>query len=217
MIRACRPIGSELYDAIKHLPPLIRLLSLEKSERVYKALRPGVMPGVATRSYGIRIDNPGEEKFRAPWHQDYTTHLRSMDGLVFLSSLVPITPEAGPVCFCRGSHRDGLRRVRYGDPKNPDKRQSYGLLLDKEEDIVRSYPQDLPLAGPGDAVLIDYLTIHSSSPNRSNRPRWSIQLRLFNYLDEGAIRNRWHGVFPEGEYLPVVDTLKKRHPDLLVE
>src|SRR5690606_8599651 len=69
LARANRAWGAEVYDAIKQIPAFMRLVSDVRNDEVFRALRPGSEPGLAAGGYGIRIDSPGEDKFRAPWHQ----------------------------------------------------------------------------------------------------------------------------------------------------
>jgi hypothetical protein len=81
-----RKIGGEIYDAVKQIPAFMRLVGVSKNEAVYEQLRgEGTFSGVAAAGYGIRIDNPHEEKFRSLWHYEYRDQLRSMDGVVFWS------------------------------------------------------------------------------------------------------------------------------------
>jgi hypothetical protein len=97
LIARNRAWGGEVYDAVKQIPAFGRLVSSPKNERLFRVLRPHSVPGLAAGGYGIRIDNPREERFRAPWHQEYPAQLRSLDGIVFWTPLVPIDTELGPV------------------------------------------------------------------------------------------------------------------------
>lgn len=67
--------GGEVYDAVKQIPAFMRLVSNAANDEVFSVLRPGSVPGLAAGGYGIRIDNPGEEKFRAQWHQEFSSQL----------------------------------------------------------------------------------------------------------------------------------------------
>lgn len=80
-----RKIGGEVYDAVKQIPAFLRLVCSERHDRLFAQLRGTDMPGVAAAGYGIRIDHPFEEQFRADWHQDYMSQFRSLDGIVFWS------------------------------------------------------------------------------------------------------------------------------------
>jgi hypothetical protein len=206
-----RRYGAEIYDAVKHVPAFVRLASHPHHDAIMAQLRGTDLPGITTTGYGIRIDHPGEERFRADWHQEYPAQLRSLDGLVFWSPLVEITEPMGPVRFCVGSHRDGLVRVRTQDPEHPEKTGAYGLILEDRDARVARYPQIAPLTAPGDLVVVDFLTLHASGHNTSRRSRWSMQIRYFNYLDPTGIRISWRGSYGAG-----VD-FTKIHPDLVVD
>ena len=109
-----RRIGGEIYDAVKQLPAFVRLVAARKNEELLLQVRGAALAGIAGSGYGIRIDNPNEENFRAPWHQEYPAQLRSLDGLVLWSPLVPITSEIGVLyrfaqrrCHPRADSRSG--------------------------------------------------------------------------------------------------------------
>jgi len=144
---------------------------------------------------------PGGGSRPTYWHQDYPNQLRSEDGLVFWSPLRVVTPALGPVEFCVGSHHDGPRRVRMFDPRHPEKTGSYAMIIDGEEKIVAGYPREAPLSEPGDLVIIDFLTIHGSSPNHAEVPRWTMQMRYFNFADPVGIDLGWCGSFAAGKQL----------------
>lgn len=204
-----RRIGAEIYDAVKQIPAFIRLLASEKHERLVAQLRHTQLPGIAAAGYGIRIDNPFEERFRAPWHQDYPAQLRSLDGIVLWSPLVPVTEELGPVQICQGSHKDGLVRLHTHDMDHPDKTGAYALRLENEEKRLARYARVAPLSAPGDLILLDYLLLHASGYNRSARARWSMQMRYFNFDHPSGSQLAWRGSFAAGVRLEDI------HPELI--
>lgn len=206
-----RALGARVYDAVKQIPAFIRLVASTKHEAVVRQVRATDQPAIVAGGYGIRIDNPQEEKFRAGWHQDYPAQIRSLDGLVFWSPLVAMTPELGPVEFCVGSHRDGLAPVQEMDEANPDKTGAYGLTLVDEEARVANYKKTAPLTEPGDLVLVDFLTLHRSGKNVSDRSRWSLQLRWFNFVEPTGRKLGWPGAYAAGKDLRAV------HPELVVD
>ena len=190
-----RRIGGEVYDAVKQIPAFMRLVADERHAGIFSQLRRTDLPGLAGGGYGIRIDNPFEEKFRADWHQEYPAQLRSLDGLVFWSPLITVTEALGPVRFCLGSHRDGLVPVHTKDPDNPEKLGAYALTLQDKEARVARYEQIAPLTKPTDLLVSDFLTLHASGYNRGERSRWSMQFRYFNFLDPVGVRIGWSGSF----------------------
>ena len=209
LIARNRSYGAEVYDAVKQLPSFLRLVAHPRHAAALRQLRGTDLPGVAAGGYGIRIDNPGEQRFHADWHQEYPAQLRSPDGITFWSPLAAVAAEMGPVIFCVGSHRQGMRRIHTHDPANPEKTGAYSLVLADREAIVASYPHEAPLTVPGDAVLIDFAVLHASGQNRGRRARWTSQIRYFNFRDPTGVRNAWCGSFAAGT------DFRRIHPELV--
>lgn len=198
LIAVNRAWGGEIYDAIKQIPEFVALVSSARSIRLFEALRPGAKAGVAAGGYGIRIDNPGEDKFRAWWHQEFPAQLRSIDGLVFWSPLLEVTPEMGPVQLALGSHLDGFAPV-FDDDAGLGRAGAYALRLEREAERVARYKVMAPRLQPGDLLVLDYLVLHQSGHNVSTSPRWSMQMRYFNFRDPLGISISWKGSFAAGE------------------
>lgn len=197
LIATNRSWGGEIYDAIKQIPAFMRLVTSPANDAAFKALRPGSTPGIAAGGYGMRIDNPGEEKFRAQWHQEFPAQLRSLDGVVFWTPVLPVSADMGPVQIAEGSHAEGLVPV-YEDDAGAGKTGAYALHLDRGEERLAKYNVVAPLTNPGDLVLMDFLTLHQSGHNVSKKPRWSIQFRYFNFAEPIGIRIGWKGSFAAG-------------------
>ncbi|MGB4827734.1 MAG: phytanoyl-CoA dioxygenase family protein [Paracoccaceae bacterium] len=195
---ANRAWGGEVYDAVKQIPAFMRLVSDARNDALFRALRPSSEPGLAAGGYGIRIDSPGEDKFRAPWHQEFPAQLRSSDGIVFWSPLVSIFPEIGPVELAIGSQAEGIVPV-YKDDAGIGKAGAYALRLDHEAERLARYPHAAPISEPGDLIVMDFLTLHQSGENTSDRPRWSMQWRMFNFADPVGVKLSWRGSFAAGQ------------------
>lgn len=193
-----RRLGGEVYDTIKQLPSFLRLVCSIKNENIFCQIRNTDMAGIGRGSYGIRIDNPHEEKFRASWHQDYLAQFGSIDGVVLWSPLLGLTAEMGPVQFCLKSHKDGVVPVYTKDKDHPEKSGAYALTLDKVDERVESYSHIAPLTKPSDLVLIDFLTLHASGFNNSDRSRWSMQFRYFNFKHPSGIELGWRAGYGAG-------------------
>lgn len=206
-----RRLGAVVYDAVKQIPAFVRLVCSQGHEAVYKQLRGSDLVGVAGGGYGIRIDNPGEERFRADWHQEYPAQLRSADGAVFWSPLVAVEADMGPVRVCVGSQAEGLVPVVTRDPDHPDKAGAYGLILSDRAARVARYPQVAPLTSPGDLLIMDFLTLHASGHNTSNRSRWSMQSRLFNFREPTGVKHGWQGSYAAGTDFAAI------HPELVAD
>lgn len=197
IIAANRSYGSEVYDAVKQLPEFCSLVASPRNCELFKMLRPGSIPGIAAGGAGIRIDNPREDKYRAAWHQEFPAQLRSLDGVVFWSPLLPVTKEMGPVELCPGSHKEGPIAV-YEDDGGVGQTGAYALRLDREAERLAEYEHIAPLTNPGDLLVMDFLTLHASGHNVSDRPRWTMQWRLFNFDEPVGIKIGWRGSFAAG-------------------
>jgi ectoine hydroxylase-related dioxygenase (phytanoyl-CoA dioxygenase family) len=211
LIATDRAHGGEVYDAVKQIPAFVRLVANSKNEQIVRQLRPQAAPAIAGGGYGIRIDTPHEDRFRANWHQEYPAQLRSVDGLVFWSPLVTVTEVLGPVTFCLGSHRAGPLPVHTRDPRDATKTGAYGLTLQNESKVVSSYPKTAPLTQPGDLVIVDFLTLHASGHNRDTRSRWSMQFRYFNFLETTGRAHGWKGSYAAGVDFSTI------HPELCAD
>jgi hypothetical protein len=206
MIRLDRSLGAEVYDAIKQIPAFIRLLSSAAHEDMMERLRPGSQAGIAASGYGIRIDNPNEDQYRVFLHQEYPAQLRSLNGLVFWSPLVPITEEIGPVNFYSSSQSEGPLPVI--TDRNGQRQGAYSLRLHNEKKYTSKYSAVAPLSNPGDVVIIDFLVLHASGINQSQRSRWTMQFRYFDFSEPTGMSHGWQGSYASG-----VD-FRDVHPEL---
>lgn len=197
LIAVNRAYGGEIYDLVKQIPAFLRLICAQKADDLFRALRDTEQSGIGADSYGIRIDNPNEDKFRSHWHQEFMFQPQSIDGVVFWTPLVPITPDLGPVIILPKSHKDGLctysKSTTYAD-----KVGAYQIGIHDEETVVAGYEHIAPLTAPGDLLLMDFLTIHGSGINRSARSRWSVQSRFFNYRDPVGSKIGWKASVTSG-------------------
>lgn len=190
LLRVDRKFAAEVYDLVKQIPAFLRIISHPKSDALFREIRNDCMSGIGAGSYGIRIDNPSEDKFRSHWHQEFLFQPQSLDGIVFWTPLLPITEELGPVNILPRSHKDGLGMYEYAE-KYKGKQGVYHIGLADEAKTIAKYETISPLTNPGDLLLMDFLTIHGSGLNRSERSRWSIQNRFFNFDDEVGAEIGW--------------------------
>jgi len=207
---AFRGGGSIIYDAVKQLASFHRVITKPKAFQALKALRGGdPVFGIGKNACGIRIDDPGDIKFKTNWHQDYSGQLRSPRGITIWSPLVDITPELGPITFARGSHFEGAFPIHTVDRNYPDlKVDADAYTFANEEERMAKYNHDRPLLNVGDAVFIDFLNAHKSGDNTSNHSRWSMQLRYFDFTEPVGIGHGWSGGVRSG-----VD-FKSVHPEM---
>lgn len=209
LIATNRAYGSEVYDAVKQIPAFVRLVAHPGHDLLLRELRgTESIPGVAAGGYGIRIDNPGEDRFRAHWHQEYPAQLRSLDGLVYWSPLLAVSEEMGPVRFCLGSHH--LGPIPVTSQNEGGRSAAYALVLHQEAERIAPFGQIAPLTRPGDLVVVDFLVLHASGYNRAQRSRWSMQLRYFNFSEPTGRAHGWKGSYAAGVDFRTV------HPELFI-
>ena len=207
LLKADRRRAGAVYDAVKHTEAFNRLVSAPFCFQAFQEARNAKMPAAASAGCGVRSNNPSEDRFLAPWHQDFHTQGRSPEGLVFWTPLVTVDETMGPVEFCIGSHKPGVRRVRV----NPEEKSIYELEIDRLADELESWDRAAPLTKPGDLVLIDFRTIHRSQLNRSDRPLWSAQLRYFDLAETDGAASGWPG--PRFGRMALADS----HPQLVIQ
>lgn len=64
--------------------------------------------------------------------------------------------------------------------------------------MAGAYDHVAPLVNPGDLILMDFLTIHQSGFNVSDRSRWSIQSRFFSFNDQIGSEIGWKASITSG-------------------
>lgn len=202
LVKANRAEASVAYDAVKKLPSYVHLASCEKHTVVAKELLESDFVGFAPRGYGIRLDHASEDKFLTQLHQDYTSQLGSPKGVVFWSPLRKVTKELGPVVLYPGSHKLGVLPIeKRGEG-------SYGLWLENEDQLRKKFDSVALEVDVGDVVIMDYLLLHESSPNRTTSTRWSMISRYFDFTNEVGRGYGWKGGLAEGNSFEAI------HPEL---
>ncbi len=205
-----RPRLGVVYDAIRKLASFWALIGSSALQSGATELLRGHTLGVAFRSSGIRLDLPHEDRWRSDWHQEYPSQMISPRGIVAWFPLVPTDISMGPVRIARGSHRNGLVAVECDDPRNERRDYTRSMRIPDVESLAARYPEDAPETQPGDVVFIDFMTLHASGYNRSDRTRISCQVRYVELADPTAIENGWIGGMHEGGDFSSI------HPDKVV-
>ncbi len=201
VIKYNRSYGGEIYDAIKQLPSFIRLVSNKKNEDLYKQIRNSNSIGIGFGGYGIRIDNPFETRYQAPWHQEYPNQLRSIDGIVFWSPLHKVVKEMGAVEVLLGTNKLGFLKCVDKNKNSIGKDFTvYGnnFEIKNINEIEKAHQSVIPETNETDLIIMDHLTIHRSGSNISDKPRWSMQIRYFNFENEEGKKINWSGSLSMG-------------------
>ncbi|MAP24506.1 MAG: phytanoyl-CoA dioxygenase [Rickettsiales bacterium] len=196
LLRINRKYGSIVYDAVKQLPEFISLVSSSKTINLIKTILSYDNIAIAYGGLGMRINNPNETDYLAPWHQEYPAQLRSPKGVVLWSPLVNVSEKMGPVEILERSHLDGINPVFVSKGSNANK--AYLLNLRNEDKIIAKHKKVAPITEPGDVLLMDFLTVHRSGKNFSNHPLWSMQVRYFSFDEAEGKKINWTGSYNSG-------------------
>ena len=198
VININRRYGGVIYDAVKQIPAFLKLVAEPQNETLFNLLRPGATAGVAAGGFGIRINNPFEEKYRAAWHQEYIGQLRSLNGLVFWSPLIQVQPEHGPVDILIESHHAGLLPLIKNHSDIPGQTGGYAARLYNEHSVVTKYSMVAPCITLGDVLIMDFMVLHRSGQNISTRALWSMQFRWFDFSEPVGRKHNWIGSYAAG-------------------
>lgn len=207
LARVSRPTLAQVYDAVRKLGAFWALAGSPELLSTASALLESDTVGLAFRGAGIRLDLPGEDRWRSDWHQEYHSQLSSQRAVVAWVSLVHVTQDMGPVQLAKGSHREGILPVRALDPLNQRKDYTQAFAIPDAEAIAQRYERVQLETRPGDVVFLDFATLHASGFNRGEQTRISAQLRYFDMEADDAVAQRWQGGFQEG------GDFTRLHPD----
>jgi ectoine hydroxylase-related dioxygenase (phytanoyl-CoA dioxygenase family) len=192
-----RRLCAVIYDVVKQLPEFARITTLSQNQKLTEELCNSNNVGIAGGGSGIRINNPNEDKFLAGWHQEYPAQLRSLDGIVFWSPIVKLTPEIGPVVLCPKSHKKGIYPMEISNDKNVP--EAYRLKISNTEEVLSPFEELAPCISPGDLIVMNFLLLHRSGINVSKRRAlWSLQFRYFNFEDPEGQKIDWKGSYVNG-------------------
>jgi hypothetical protein len=192
LLQKDRKLGGLIYEVVKKLPAHIQLASHPVHNEVCKMLMNMRFPGFAARGWGLRMDHPSEDTFLTQLHQDYVSQLGSSRGLVFWTPLRFVDALLGPLVIFPGSHKQGVF------PINVRGKGSEGLQIADEPSVRAQFKSICPEVADGDTVVMDYMTLHESSPNRSTNTRWSLISRYFEFQDPVGRKIGWAGGIQEG-------------------
>ncbi|MCW5680704.1 MAG: phytanoyl-CoA dioxygenase family protein [Xanthobacteraceae bacterium] len=168
------PIRGKFYDALRYLVTLNQLASAEALTGVSRQL--GLQLPAVMKSYNIRMDMPSEDNRLFHWHQDITYLLGSLNSLTYWIPFGPVGAMHGSVEVVSGSHKEGMLPVRYtrdGTPPSNKSMSPTDLVLVNEP----TENGEVVEADRGDLVVFSQFILHRSVPNRSDKVRWTAQVR----------------------------------------
>ncbi|MDB2603306.1 phytanoyl-CoA dioxygenase family protein [Planktomarina temperata] len=190
LLQKDRALVSTIYDAVKKIPECIQLASYKPHQDVTSYLLETDLPGFCPRGWGLRMDNPSEDEFSTQLHQDFSSQLTSSAGLVFWTPLREVNEDLGPMKVYKGSHKEGIMNLKISG------HGSKGLII-ADETVAERYEVVLAKCKPRDAIVLSFLTLHESSPNRSKFTRWSMLSRYFDFDNSVGREIGWRGGLQE--------------------
>ena len=155
---------------------------------------------LAHPQFNCQAKMPNEAQSKIPWHQDLNfLHPDAEETFMvnFWIPLVDVTVENGCLEVIPGSHRTGLK-LHGAVPSYPSEGIAEGHV-----------PAGEALACPvrkGGVVVFQHKTVHRSFSNRTDRIRWSLDIR---YSDPAKPTGR--------NEVPWVFARRKAHPELVAK
>ena len=154
----------------------------------------------------IRIDYSQRENYLLTWHQDYPYVQDSLDALIYWIPLHDVNEEGGCLMVAPGSHQQGILPVRMTQSTPCIK----DLQLADSSVIKRYSPIPLPV-NLGDVIVFSTLLLHSSRPNNTPFPRWTLQIRHGNFENPFSMQKHWPGSHYEHSWFD------KSHPEYVMD
>ena len=157
------------------------------------------------------FQKPPREGAPFPVHQDWsyfpTRHDSMIAAIIFLSDA---DAESGGLCVFPGSHKLG----RMDNSAGRSVGDSESASLNSSAELAAKYPLEGGLAinaKPGDVVFFSYLTLHGSTPDRSDKNRKTVLVQLYggndhviedggdNHVNERLVLRGWNHQMQRGE------------------
>ena len=189
-----------------------------RSERIVSAVEQ-ILGGKAAHYHSKLMQKEPRKGGAWEWHQDYGYWYKNNGFLLpemlsVITALTPATRENGCLQMIRGSHKMG--RVEHGFSG-----EQVGADMEKVNEALKIMELDYLEMEAGDTAFFHCNTLHASSANLSDKPRWSI-ITAYNLAS-----NKPYKDVHESSYTPIEafkgDLLKEEllsisdHADFLVK
>jgi hypothetical protein len=155
-----------------------KLAALWSSPRLLDIVEQFIGPDIAGHPvWNIRSKTPDTRLMTVPWHQDTAYLAPEAERTLQPTAWIPFldaNPVNGGLQVLRGGHKLG-HVVRHRLEKKTGDKKSWYLLID-EADLPAGDIVDCEMKF-GSVLFLNQLIPHRSLENRSNRIRWSVDLR----------------------------------------
>jgi len=208
LARADRSSVGRIFDACRRLLPVHEVSVDQRLIAISEAMmNTGAI--AASDIKALRIDLPGEQKYLFDWHQDFPYVMDSLDAVVFWIPLQDVDETNGALRVAPGTHKLGLQKLTVDDPDNEQNNKQKVMHI-ADLSFLDRFPQLDMCVAYGDALVFSTLLMHASGPNRSDRARFTLQVRFGNFLHPYAIEKGWPGSMRDGSIF------HKIHPEYVV-
>lgn len=210
LCQADRTLGARAFDQVRTLPDSYRLIHDKGLRDIASHVLGSTLLTVPFEKFQLRADRPDEGWSLLDWHQDYTYNMVSHPTITFWTSLTRTSFDMGPVEVVPGSHSAPLATELQERVNLQGRKGVKPVILSSERDswdgrAVRFETE------PGDVVLIHQFVVHRSGRNRSDRNRWSFQIR-YGHLDNPSYYEREWQYEKGGTF----ELFEKYHGELLI-
>lgn len=172
-----------VYQGLRYLPALMGLATQPSVLDLVSEL--GLEQPAIMQSHNVRMDGPGDDDHLFQWHQDFTYFLGSPNAVTLWIPLTHTDAIRGSIQIVPHSHRQGVlpvtpmtsRHVRADTALSPR-----DLVLQEEPSTEHTVVIE---ADPGDVIVLSMFAVHRSTPNLSDRIRWTAQLRYADFASPG--------------------------------
>jgi len=165
-------LAHEMWDGRMHGPGFFQLITNPNLLDVAESLCGEEL--VASSVYRLRPKIPTSVKSAVPWHQDSSYFEPYCDKALVLTVWLPLVDadeENGCLWVIPGSHREPVLPHRWADGKP---------YLEIPEDELPAGQRVCCPVPKGGVLLLTNRTVHVSFDNKTDRVRWSMDLRYQN-------------------------------------
>src|ERR1043166_848080 len=120
----------------------------------------------------LRIDRPGDTRFRTADHQDFWFSMLSENSITYWIPILPVTADMGLLQVIPGSHKAGLVAFRSSGRETP---------FGPGDGVDENGYVDVHV-GDNQLLAFSQLLMHRSGQNRSSKARLTMQVR-YNDLE----------------------------------
>lgn len=189
---------TSIYDACKKIRGFYQIMGngklLELAGKIMGSSKIGLLP----RGFGMRIDYPKDKYWKARLHQDYTSQLGSPNGIVMYTALRDVTPKLGPVVLYKDSHKHGVFPTKTNMEKVKKKITYDPYYVDIKKSLFKKFKVKHLKLNETDVGMFHFLLLHESGYNGTDKIRWSLIHRVFDFSNSQAIKQNYKGGLMEG-------------------